>query len=79
VVYTSDFIPSSAHIPIHYIASFDIQPLISMQEKEAFLEEALSNNYILFFEHDSCVECCTLKMTPKGIRVDKLFKISDLY
>lgn len=78
VVYTADFIPSVMNIPLAYVPSFDIEPLTSMKEKESFLNEALQNNYILFFEHDYYNECCTLTNSEKGIKPDKIFRISDL-
>ncbi len=76
IVFMADFIPSAAHIPLPYIASVDIQPLITLKEKEIFLNEAVSKNYILFFEHDYYNECCTVKNTEKGIRCDKCFNLS---
>jgi hypothetical protein len=57
--------------------SYDTQPLISLTEKEAFLNEAVEKNYILFFEHDAYNECCTLEMTEKGIKVKKTMSLSD--
>ncbi len=68
VVYMADMIPTSAHIPLPYIMSYDTQPLVSLKEKEEFLEEAVYNNYTLFFEHDAFVECCKVERTEKGYR-----------
>ena len=53
---------------------YDISPMDNLQEKKIFLEKALENNHILFFEHDKDIECCTLKRTEKGIEVDRLMK-----
>ena len=78
IVFTADLIPSTAHIPIVWNMSYDTNPLITMEEKNEFLEECLKNNYILFFQHDLYNECCTLHMTPKGIRADKKFSFSDI-
>jgi glyoxylase-like metal-dependent hydrolase (beta-lactamase superfamily II) len=78
LVYVSDLLPTSAHIPASWVCGFDTRPLISMQERETFLQEALKNNYILLFEHDVYTECCTLRETKKGIRPDKSFKLVDL-
>ncbi|MEA5111419.1 hypothetical protein SDC9_21897 [bioreactor metagenome] len=58
--------------------SYDTRPLITLDEKEAFLEEAVDKGYVLFFEHDLYTECCTLARTEKGIKLHKLMKISDL-
>lgn len=71
LVFVGDLIPTAANLPASWVCGFDTRPLISMQEKETFLQEALNNNYVLFFEHDIYNECCTLKATEKGIRLDK--------
>lgn len=78
LVYVADLIPTAAHIPSSWVCGFDTRPLISMQEREAFLQEAMNNKYVLFFEHDIYNECCTLKPTEKGIRLDKSFPLDKL-
>ena len=78
IVYMADLLPSVGHIPIPYVMGYDMQPLLTLKEKELFLNEALKNNYTLFFEHDPVNECCNLKNTEKGIRADKVFKLDDL-
>ncbi len=78
IVYTTDFIPTSAHIPINWVCGYDIEPLVTMKERQEFLEEALKNNYILFFEHDLYTECCTLMNTEKGIRLKERFKLNEV-
>jgi glyoxylase-like metal-dependent hydrolase (beta-lactamase superfamily II) len=67
-VYISDFIPSSVHIPLPYIAAVDIQPLITLKEKESFLMEAASEGYVIVFEHDAMVEACKVVLTDKGFQ-----------
>lgn len=78
IVYMADLLPSVGHLPLPYVMAYDTRPLITMTEKERFLQEALENEYILFFEHDPVHECCTLKQTEKGIRVNEIFKLSDV-
>lgn len=77
VCYVSDLLPSVGHIPLPYIMGYDTRPLITLQEKEKFLNEAADNQYILFFEHDAVNECCTVKHTEKGVRLDKVFKLNE--
>ena len=77
LVYTADFLPTSVHIPISFVGGYDINPIVTMNEKESFLEEAVTNNYTLFFEHDLYVECCNLIKTPKGIVIDKTFTFKE--
>ncbi|MEN8249971.1 MAG: MBL fold metallo-hydrolase [Bacteroidota bacterium] len=78
LVFTADLIPSVGHIPLPYVMGYDVRPLITMKEKAAFLKEAADNNYILVFQHDSVNECCTVKHTEKGVRVDQIFPFSEL-
>ncbi|MCW3079931.1 MBL fold metallo-hydrolase [Segetibacter sp.] len=78
IVYMADLLPSAAHLPLPYVMSYDMFPLKTLGEKKGFLQEALENDYVLFFEHDANIECCTLKMTDKGIRVKETFELEDL-
>ena len=74
----ADLLPSVAHIPLPYVMAYDMFPLTTLNEKQAFLTEALENDYALFFEHDPQHECCNLQMTEKGIRQKDVFNLSDL-
>jgi glyoxylase-like metal-dependent hydrolase (beta-lactamase superfamily II) len=78
LVYTGDLIPTVAHIPIIWNMSYDIESLKTIEEKERLLNEALEHGYILVFQHDENVQCCTVEMTPKGIRAKEKFNFSDL-
>lgn len=73
IAYVADLIPSVGHIKIPYVMSYDVQPLLSMQEKADFLQQAHQENYILFFEHDYKTVCGTLVETEKGIMVENTF------
>jgi glyoxylase-like metal-dependent hydrolase (beta-lactamase superfamily II) len=78
VVYMADLLPSQGHIPIPYVMAYDMFPLTTLQEKKAFLSDAIQNDYTLFFEHDAQYECCDLQQTDRGIRPGKFFKIEEL-
>jgi glyoxylase-like metal-dependent hydrolase (beta-lactamase superfamily II) len=77
LVYTADLFPTAAHIPVSWVCGYDTQPLVSMQERADFLQEAFEKNYTFFFEHDLYTECCTLKQTEKGIRVGNTFSLKE--
>jgi glyoxylase-like metal-dependent hydrolase (beta-lactamase superfamily II) len=79
IVYMADLLPSVAHIPLPYVMGYDMFPLTTLDEKKSFLQEALRNNYILYFEHDPHIECCTLQMTEKGIRVKETFTLKEYF
>ncbi len=78
LVFMADLLPSVGHIPLPYVMGYDTRPLITMKEKGEFLKEAAENNYILFFEHDAVNECCTVKMTEKGVRLDETFRLDEI-
>lgn len=78
ILYMADLLPSAGHIPLPYIMGYDMNPLITLNEKQSFLTEAVENNYILFFEHDPKIECCTLQMTEKGIRMNESFNLDEI-
>lgn len=78
ICYMADLLPSVGHIPLPYVMAYDTRPLITMEEKEKFLNEAADHNYILFMEHDPVNQCCTVKRTEKGVRLDKAQSLSEI-
>jgi len=79
IVFMADLLPSVGHIPLPYVMGYDTRPLLTLNEKEKFLKKAVEEEYILFLEHDTENECCTLKETEKGIRLDQTFKFNELF
>lgn len=77
IAYMADLLPSTGHIPLPYLMSYDTRPLLTLDEKRAFLNEAADNQYILYFEHDYYTECCTVKHTDRGVRLDKKFSLQE--
>lgn len=77
LVYMADLLPSVGHIPLPYVMGYDMQPLITLNEKELFLNDAAKNNYTLFFEHDAQHECCSVHETEKGIRAKETFLLNS--
>lgn len=78
ILYMADLLPSVGHIPLPYVMGYDVRPLVTMQERQSYWQEAVDKEYILFLEHDPIHECCTLQNTEKGIRVKDIFKLSDI-
>jgi glyoxylase-like metal-dependent hydrolase (beta-lactamase superfamily II) len=77
LVFAADLFPSTAHIHLAWNMSYDVEPLITMKEKETFLREALEKNYTLFYQHDFFTECSNLHLTPKGIRARDRLKFEE--
>ncbi len=78
IVYAADLFPSRWHIPIPYVMAYDTRPLLTLEEKLAFLPNAAENNYLLFFEHDPSVELCSLQATERGVKEKECFRLAEI-
>jgi glyoxylase-like metal-dependent hydrolase (beta-lactamase superfamily II) len=78
-VYMADLLPTVGHLPIPYVMGYDTRPLLTLDEKERFLNEAATNNYYLILEHDPYNEIITVKHTEKGVRLDQSFTFNELF
>ena len=78
ILFCADLLPSVGHISMPWVMSYDMRPLDTLAEKGRILREAVSNNWVLFLEHDPKNECCTLQDTEKGIRLKEAFALSEL-
>lgn len=78
VLFCADLIPSAGHLPIPYVMGYDVRPLETLKEKERILQKAVTENWVLFFEHDSVNECCNLTNTERGIRAKDITRIIEL-
>ena len=78
VVFMADLLPSVGHIPLPYVMGYDTRPLLTLEEKKGFLDRAATEQFILFLEHDPVNECCMVKHTEKGVRLDKTFSFNDI-
>jgi glyoxylase-like metal-dependent hydrolase (beta-lactamase superfamily II) len=79
IVFMADLLPSVGHIPVPYVMGYDTRPLLTLNEKAAFLDEASEKQYVLFLEHDALNECCTVRKTEKGVRLQEKFRFSDVF
>jgi glyoxylase-like metal-dependent hydrolase (beta-lactamase superfamily II) len=77
LVFMADLLPSVGHIPLPYVMGYDTRPLITLEEKGNFLHRAADEEFVLFLEHDSVNQCCTVKHTEKGVRLDQTFPLSE--
>jgi len=78
VAFMADLLPSTGHIPLPYVMGYDTRPLLTLDEKELFLKKCADEDIVLFLEHDSINECCTVQHTEKGVRLKEAFSLSEL-
>ena len=79
LVFMADLLPTVGHIPLPYVMGYDTRPLLTLKEKEAFLDLAADENFYLFLEHDAHNEICTVKRTEKGVRLNTTHKFSEIF
>lgn len=77
LIYAADLFPSSYHIALPWVMSYDVRPLLTMTEKETVLSLALKESAILIFEHDPAYESAMMEQTEKGIRIKERGDLSQ--
>jgi hypothetical protein len=75
----ADLLPTAGHLPLPFVMGYDTRPLITLDEKEQFLNMAAENNFYLFLEHDAHNEIVTVKQTEKGVRLNETLTCKDLF
>lgn len=79
LAFMADLLPSTGHIPLPYVMGYDTRPLLTLSEKEIFLNKAADEEFILFLEHDPVNECCTVAHTEKGVRLKEAFSLAECF
>ena len=66
--------PTSSHISLPYVMGYDLQPLVTVEEKKKILPVAVEENWKLFLEHDPYSAVITVKKTDKGFDTDEKYE-----
>ncbi len=79
LVFAADLLPTAGHIPLPYVMGYDTRPLLTMDEKANFLQDAVANDYYILLEHDAHNQICTLKNTEKGVRLKDIHTFDEIF
>lgn len=79
LVFMADLLPTVGHVPLPYVMGYDTRPLLTMTEKELFLQQAAENEYLLFMQHDAHHELCTVQQTEKGVRLKETYSFTEIF
>ncbi|WP_435578588.1 MBL fold metallo-hydrolase [Gilvibacter sp.] len=79
LVFMADLLPTAGHVPLPYVMGYDTRPLLTLDEKAAFLDRAANEDLYLFLEHDPHHEIITVKHTEKGVRFDQAHTFNNLF
>jgi len=78
ILYCADLLASPNHVGLPYVMSYDIRPLVTIEEKKRIFNEVLDQNIITFFEHAPEIEAGTLRRDERGrIVMDKTGNLSE--
>lgn len=79
IAFMADLLPTAGHLPLPYVMGYDTRPLLTLDEKEKFLNLAADQNFHLFLEHDAHNQIITVKHTEKGVRLNEVFTAEDIF
>ncbi|WP_282042132.1 MBL fold metallo-hydrolase [Winogradskyella flava] len=79
ICFMADLLPTAGHLPLPFVMGYDTRPLLTLDEKELFLNMAADQNFYLFLEHDAHNEIITVKHTEKGVRLDEIHTCKTIF
>lgn len=79
IAFMADLLPTVGHLPLPFVMGYDTRPLLTLDEKQKFLDLAAANNYYLFLEHDAHNEIITVTNTEKGVRLKDTYSPQDIF
>ena len=66
IIFCADLLPSSFHVCLPYIMAYDVQPLVTLREKEELFERACDGETYLFTEHDPFTNYIKVERSDTG-------------
>jgi len=79
IAFMADLLPTVGHLPLPYVMGYDTRPLLTLDEKDDFLNMAAEHNFYLFLEHDAHHEIITVQKTEKGVRLKGVYATNDIF
>jgi glyoxylase-like metal-dependent hydrolase (beta-lactamase superfamily II) len=79
ICFVADLLPTAGHLPVPFVMGYDTRPLLSLDEKENFLNAAADQNYYLLLEHDAHNEIITVQHTEKGVRLKEHHTCKEIF
>jgi glyoxylase-like metal-dependent hydrolase (beta-lactamase superfamily II) len=73
--YAGDLIPLASQLSPPWIMSYDLQPVVTLSEKNKLLKKAADEDWIIIFEHDPETPCARIEQTEKGWKIGEVVKL----
>jgi len=71
LLFCGDLIPYLSHLRIPWIMAFDLNPLLTLNEKREILARAADEGWVLAFQHDREFEACTVRASDGQYEMDE--------
>lgn len=73
IIFAGDVIPTTYHLKIPYVASVDLYPRETMEQKRKILQMCLNDGWGLAFDHDIKMKIGKLEKTGEEIKLTEYF------
>jgi len=70
--YISDLIPTSAHVDLNWVMSFDLYPLETIESRKRYYSRAIPEKWLTLFTHDPATPWAYLEKDDRGKIVMKV-------
>ncbi len=74
-LFCADLVPMSSHIPLPFIMGYDLQPLVTLEEKRKIMGSAYEEKWKLVFEHDPKIAAATVSSNEKGFSIGESIQL----
>lgn len=74
LLYCGDLMPFASHIPVPYVMGYDLQPIVTVDEKKNILPRVVAEDWKLYFEHDPFFAMATVAKSDKGFIAKEKFE-----
>jgi glyoxylase-like metal-dependent hydrolase (beta-lactamase superfamily II) len=69
ILFCGDLVPLKSHVRLPWIMGYDLNALLTLQEKTAILKQAADDNWWLFFTHDPDTVAVRIARGEKGYEI----------
>lgn len=78
LLFAADLLPTHVHVPLPWVMGYDMYPTETLLEKERFLKQASSEQWLIYLEHDTDVEIITLSFDGKRASINSKLSLNDI-
>jgi glyoxylase-like metal-dependent hydrolase (beta-lactamase superfamily II) len=71
LLFCGDLVPLASHVKLPWVMSYDLNPVVSVREKERVLTRAAEHDWLLFLQHDPQYEICRVAVDARGFAVSE--------